>query len=820
MGRARSTEVEYAELPPARPARWCVLAAAFTILTFALLVLPYVVAFPARAPAGAITLSVVFSVAVVACVVLALYGVGRARLERAALNANRLDVAEFTYTHEDIDVGETAAELTARFKRKLTESKLYTPAAVPGVAGSYDFIRIVEGAGEGTQGWWQAATRLVTLVRPPPAFRVVGTIHQGPGRTHTLVVELFRQPGFAASPVILTGDDLPDLLGRAANAIAARVMPRSKHCRSVQWAAWQDARVPDELFDAYERANQLSGQRRYDEALAEYHRALAHDPSNVYIRLEIGNLQERLEMHLDALVTYDDVVTLCSRHNPKLAAWWNTQASGDVPQGELAAALLLARYRHALVLARGDWIAHEWWEPEELEHQAWNAREARRVRLREIIRQRFTRYSGIDGIPDPGDLLKPRDRLDADNAVQLRAYLCLLAQYEMERLIHDYQPARKIRWRTARTLAELLSPGTLRLGLLSVLLRRAMAEFEMRQKLDQPLRPLNGPPGTGPLYAAASWPPDAGKLTAAVRTGMGRTSGWHEHYNAACVYAIALLPTGLRARTRTGSAGVRDPETFARLAVEELEKAAANAHSGRLGRRRPWVMVEDPDLSALRGHARWRDFEMVTFAPERPAPVRPHRVHIWELVCYCTALVAESARQHERCWRLRDAGPPAGSGQLADWQAAETAAWEAISALATSHQDWLTRYAALTALCDTARERGAPVPEVRFPPYSERELFTRYAALSGDTAAAEEWKKDPAPRRVDEATADYISRCDERMRLLAEALRDRGLPDQHGEDFAHVAHRWARLAEWFRDTPGAAPVKRRREAFTATLSGA
>jgi hypothetical protein len=222
--------------------------------------------------------------------------------------------------------------LTAGFKSKLNTSRIYRPAAIPGTAGSQDFLQIVENAGEAAPGgWWKVATRLLRLLRQPAAYRVSGTVvdSQKSG-IYKLVIELVRLPRTAANPLVLGDDHWERLLERAANSVAAQIFPRSKMCKAQpQWVEWWGYHFPPELFDAYQQAHKYQDDREYDRALWEFYRALKLDPSNVYIRLEIAQLQERLDLHLDALVTYDDVITICSRDDPPLAKWWNATDPGQ-----------------------------------------------------------------------------------------------------------------------------------------------------------------------------------------------------------------------------------------------------------------------------------------------------------------------------------------------------------------------------------------------------------------------------------------------------------------------------------------------------------
>jgi hypothetical protein len=221
------------DLPRARPWLWrfgfsgCVLAGA------ALIVGPYLLVSDRPAPAPTVVSTTVTWVVVqpallVLTALLAMYSFGRARIENSALRGLHVDVTEFT----DIRTGSapSARELTAGFTRKLTESRIYSPAALPGAAGSYDFLQVVENVGEAAAAsWWKLAARALRLLRPPAAYRVTGTVADS-GQPK-LVVELMRLPKFAAAPLIIEDTTWDRVLERAANSVAAQIFPRSRICR-------------------------------------------------------------------------------------------------------------------------------------------------------------------------------------------------------------------------------------------------------------------------------------------------------------------------------------------------------------------------------------------------------------------------------------------------------------------------------------------------------------------------------------------------------------------------------------------------------------
>lgn len=832
MAGQRHGGFDQAELPEAHRIRWWFAAVTAGLVAAGFAVVPYLPFFQEltfiRDPkvASVITWTVLQTSVVVISAVLTLYFTGKARLEAAAYRANQIDIRLFADERPDASHDreiDSAVELTAAFKRILNDSRLYTPTSVPGVGGSYDFIQIVENAGESADGWWKAATKLIRLAQPPAAFTVTGTVR--PGNTsgrYQLILELVRCPRFAASPLVIEDESWPRVLHRAANAVAALVIPRSAYVRTnIHWAAWRDAKIPYELFDAYQRANHFITYRRYDEALAEYYRALSLDPSNVYIRLEIAALQEQLDLHLDALATYDDVITLCGRGKPKLARWWIGEDFARQPRHagrSRDVALLIARYRHALVLGHGDSVAGSWWVRRTTAGVPGDARALRRAELRAALELRFRRYVELDVRTRPYAI--PREKRlelhrrvmrvpvpelvvqDAtleqlaeynQRAAEMRSYFCALSQYEIERLVADYRNFGR-RWRRSW---EQLTNRALDLSLVWAVLRRAMADVEpMSGAVPEP-RPAY--PGSRVKLADVCpdrrWPPDPQALDDTVEAAGPRKS-WEECYNAASVYAVAMLEVGprgerdLRDRARNPRLTGETRDEVARRAVRELYHAATISHSGRLPERRSWVMGEDPDLAALRGHELFRVFEMVTFSPDRAAPLRPQRAHVWEQVSYVRQLVCEIASCRAHFWRLRALDPaPVQDGRVLDrWRSTDRDAWRRLADLATGKQDWYTRYQAISAFREWSADCAYPGAISGFPLYNEERL---HAQLRGAAGA-----KGRTGMDANIVVREYVRLCDLRLDQLVADIAE---VEQTPEDFAARADLWGALCSWFDD---------------------
>jgi hypothetical protein len=781
-----------AVLPKARPWLWWVALFLFMSAGAALIGGPYLLVSekPSTTPATVsttVTWVVLQPTLLVLTLLLAMYSFGRARLEGNALRGLQVDVGEFTESRSATREP-SARELTATFTGKLTESRIYSPAALPGAAGSYDFLQVVESAGEAAAtGWWRMVARTLRLLRPPAAYRVTGTVVAA--TRPRLVVELTRMPRFAATPLVIEDDTWDRVLERAANSVAAQIFPRSRICkRRPQWADWWGYAFPIDLFDAYQRAHQFQASRRFDQALAEFYRALRHDPTNVYIRLEIAQLQERLNMHLDALVTYDDVITICSRGDEGLASWWNGPDFGEErsrAQRNRNVALLVARYRHALMLGHGDRIAEQWWlRASECAHEPhWDARQRQRGYLRRLARRRLDRYVREtteirrDDLPAPDDRTLsttwPSDLPAGEperRAAALRLYLCTLSQYEFERLMADLpRLSGRIRRVAKRNPVELVTMRGLQTSLIWAVLRRAMAQADAGVPVSYQPVWRRAPAHRWLTGLLGDWPVSEDRLRRSITAVVPRHGRaiWHEHYNVACICAVALLPAH-----ESGTA-------LRKLAISHLYRAAAGSHSGYLAQRRPWLLYEDPDLASLRGTPEFQNFEMITFSPARQVSLRPMRTHVWELVCYQVQLISGIAHRMHELWFERGVSgvaPEVGPGP-SPWYTMEVEAWRQIAQLAVSHRDWRTRQEAARFLCDG----------FGLPTFTQERLYSRYANVVGeDVLRRRRAGATDHIRAVNEIAEEYITSCNDRMAELAHALHR--LDRRRGKDPCENAH--------------------------------
>jgi hypothetical protein len=134
---------------------------------------------------------------------------------------------------------------------------------------------------------------------------------------------------------------------------------------------------------------------------------------------------------------------------------------------------------------------------------------------------------------------------------------------------------------------------------------------------------------------------------------------WFDNYNAACICATAITPSGKRYAGRHINMVASVPEDhaeqeqFVGFAVEYLRKAFLQSDHDLLARHRDWVLSDDPDLNNLRPHRLFTQFESRFFPSQFPAYPRPEFIHSIEASRYISEVLSSASRVMEQRWHLR-----------------------------------------------------------------------------------------------------------------------------------------------------------------------
>ena len=473
--------------------------------------------------------------------------------------------------------------LTAGFRDRLGQSHLQSPAATPAPAEQGAFLDVLAGGKFDPQDPLSSLVTLLRAASPSHAYEVRGALVTGEGpRSKGVTVHVVRLPGKGAGGHTVWDTTWEGAMRQAADHAAASILPRTRVCRS-PWARWPRYYLPPSLFEAYERAAELEHERRYDEALHLYLKAVAADPKNLALRLQLGFLQEKLALYLDALDTYQSILQIAGaetvaddfgdgrgqlRKPGRPAARW-----------ERGRAQRVTRYRRAVLSGRrpagppvGKVGSEQLQDP--ARQGAVPASGTPRTGARAAVHSsaRLTPSSRakeiFDGapttMPNPTRckeaLEKPARAGKQGTSDELEQLFLLASLHELNDL-KSRIPRYPIR-RTSLTRA-------------TVQVSRLVVEARLRWT-------ANG----GSCGTDGSWK----KFHRRHRRPISRDSRradefdrWQEHYNAACIYALPLLaadnpPPEAAAKTLTG------------LAVQRLEAAVEKADSSYIASRRDWLV--------------------------------------------------------------------------------------------------------------------------------------------------------------------------------------------------------------------------------------
>ena len=453
--------------------------------------------------------------------------VRRLSLEALAYRPGRIEVPVFA---RGPGVDADAEQLTMIFRERLAVLRLSAPNAVPGSASDGDFLDVL---GREKLDTGNVAGSIVTLLRaalPTHAWQVSGLlVTRDTAPSCGVTLQVAQLPRHANPPRTVWADDFEEAVRTAGDYATAAILPRTRLCRE-PWTAWKHYLLPGELLSAFEQGVRLESERRYDEALDTYYRASAHDPMNMVLRLNIGQLQEKLGLYIDALMTYEGMIEV-SRHAPK----WRPFAYRRAARSQRRRALVAARYRR-IVLLGGASLAEQWRRTGPANVRAWSARDERRFELRARLRRplgeqlgevdEIHRAAGASQNADPGEarpleslrrrgttppaqLLEerpagaPLSARDEEIArFELRELLALRALHEIREL-----PLRRLRSRDQRVL---LTPAAVQLTQMCIEVRLAWIQAQ--------IDPASS------VGVAGEWPPRPARLRGADRGHRGPTA--------------------------------------------------------------------------------------------------------------------------------------------------------------------------------------------------------------------------------------------------------------------------------------------------------
>jgi hypothetical protein len=622
----------------------------------------------------------------------------------------------------DVDIH----KLDVAFRDYLTLPRLYQVTTIPGDPDPDHLIEILKAPTY--SGWRGLLAAASAYALPRRAFVVSATLRaRDHDHMYGVSVQVRRLPGYATELESQWSTSFERALQRAAYAVSACILPQTRRCRNVPWSDWRGRILPVTLFRDYQRAKKMVGERRYDEALALYRRALLQDANNIGLRYDVGQLYERLRLYPDALYMYLTLVNEifparihAGKADPVRVSkplWWPERARDP----------FVIRYRYVVVLSAGAALARELSAPDWRELRTWLIQQARGDEVNGQLEERPWRAAELLDIErllsrefdllfpslmtdseNPGETLlrkitvhRTAAGLHAENAEphawDLEEYLLKCAEIEAESLRKDFDAmnSHSIRGLLAGRGSSALTSTAIRQGALLIQYR---------------LRRLAGPRGhQGDGEAGSQWPRALDKIWRDLeRAGYGAeaSANWLEHYNAACVLALALSDDEKE---------IKENRKYAYAAVAALERALGSGEDVDFVRaKRYWLQAGDPDLAGLRNYECFRAFEARVYG--RPLPATAD-IAKYELYLYLRTVLEVGAAHLEQEWRKR-ASRKRGSFdgiQLEGWWREEGQAWELAIRLGRFYPQWQTRRAVLEGLRAWVESLGTEAYPVPYP---------------------------------------------------------------------------------------------------------
>lgn len=656
-------------------------------------------------------------------------------------------------------------ELSAVFRERLALLRLESADTAPGAAPEGAFLDVLDGVSSSDPV--SSVVKLLRSAVPRHALTVQGVLRKRQGTApYGLTVEVAQQPSQASPTIEVWASTWEEAAQNAADGVTAAILPRTRLCIG-PWAGWRGYRMPPELLIAYERGARHEQERQFDQARDRYWEALRLDPTNPAIRLQLGQLQEKVGNRLAALTSYMRILAFA---NPggKLAPRGLYRRSA---RRECERAVTLAKYR-AIVLLGGGSIVDQWCQAI-AQRETIPGRKKVRREFRQLL-EPLARAQRHDPVAEriaeaTALLLRQPARLPADDLRKLRCSLIDCAYSAAEELklsLSRLETRPSSRPFTRRTIDLTLLCLEQRYEILRAPVGQALDSDERLAAVTKRIRWA----GRRPVLWALWWP------------SWLRRWQWHEHYNAACVYALMLAGDPLPSSERLTRANATSNHAIARL-----ERAISTRDSEYASNWRDWVVYEDPELKLLRGTKEFVAFEEMYFPADGPPREAKRRLnepqHRLIESRYTRDAIWAGALSQAETWRERARNQPDRVAMQA-WGARDNKLWEHIEAIATRPYDWRVRQLLAEELRALPREDSQPTA-VGFADHAEVEKL-----IHSDSGVGNE----------------LCSVLDRRMKRLEEAIAR----DARGDDPIGLA-RWRRAL---------VQVSATRPAMSSTRAGA
>jgi hypothetical protein len=231
------------------------------------------------------------------------------------------------------------------------------------------------------------------------------------------------------------------------------------------------------------------------------------------------------------------------------------------------------------------------------------------------------------------------------------------------------------------------------------------------------------------------WPvpiEEIAKHLRSVRYDPEKSKNWLEHYNVACLYALALIDDERE---------VSGHEKYAVLAVAALERALKCGEDVDFVRaKRYWLQAGDPDFAGLRKYDAFRAFAGRVYG--RPLPTAPD-ISKYELYLYLRSVIENGASHVEDEWRSRvtKRGARLSFSELEAWWLREEEAWKLAIRLGRFYRQWQTRRSVVVTQRTWMESFGNEIKPVTYPDINAAEYMVDILGYERITETLSETEK-------------------------------------------------------------------------------
>lgn len=602
--------------------------------------------------------------------------------------------------------------LTSLFIANLAQGYLPARNPVPADATPIELVHVAQKVNPAPKGFAEWFATMLLMLWPRLSYRISGKFvdrEEPPNRGVLIHISGYGYTSRGGKTAACWSWSWEEAVEQAAHAASALILPYTRTVLDQPWQSWKGRSLSPELFGHYERANKLTSEHRYDEALNSYYLALNLDPQNTTIRIEIALLQERLGSFVDALDIYNNVLSVLRRQS--------SYAKRDY---------WVAWYRYVITLGFEEELVDQWDpkpSPSTAPYTVPERIETTRDRIQDQLagnygfsfrKKYFRKKYGLEKFSDSKkDPLDPG--MNDERSTSLAKLFFLHACHIEARQLNKKQIWLWLAKRLSRSQLS-LSAQAIRMLVPWVRVQLKKAEKDLQAAVPNSdvqkqskrrfkvIDRFKIAVGNLRFMGAVKW------RLLGIR---GQSKGWLENYNAACTYAMAL-------RNHDDD---KAKEKFIKMAISHLQIAADAADSPLVVEHRDWLLAFDPDLVDLRREPAFRRFEAQQFPSESPIGQRPKCVHKLEVSRYKSELVAKSGGVMERRWHLRSKAlkEEVDVHEQRGWWEEETEVWECLLDVCFNSDLWTSRVQLISVINDSKCSHGVQL-RVSYK-YSMKRLF-------------------------------------------------------------------------------------------------